>query len=256
MTLEDFGPYIPVFLEIPSEIREEYLMFAGLESLSSSSETTASEPTATTTITVDVPKPPPTRFGATRILLPKDPNTSVITILEQQNDQKTNDYIVYISSGIRCENVYYAELLTLLRTLTSDSKVDIYISSPGGSLHTGAAIANAVKTSRASVTTIAVGIVASAAALIWSYGHNRVATEGSVVMFHMSSHGDYDNSKAIQVRAANTVRYVKEVAVDPLVEEGLLTPDEAETIIDKRRDLWLDSTTLNARLEAIHAKTV
>ena len=62
------------------------------------------------------------------------------------------------------------------------------------------------------------------------------------------------NSRAIQIQAENTVRYVKEIAIDPLVEQGILTPEEAETIIDRRRDLWLDSVTLSVRLEKLHGK--
>ena len=203
-----------------------------------------------------IPSQPPVRFGSTRIILPRDPDRSVISIIEQLNEKNCNDYIVYISSHIRGQSTYYAELLTLLRTLTSDSTVNIYIGSPGGSLHTGAMIANAIATSKAQVTTIAIGIVASAAALIWSYGHLRMVQDGVVLMFHMSSHVDCGNSRAIQIQAENVVRYVKEVAIDPLVEQGLLTPDEAETIIDRRRDLWLDSVTLKTRLEKIHGKTV
>jgi ATP-dependent protease ClpP protease subunit len=200
------------------------------------------------------PPAPPTRFGATRIVLPQDPPRAAITIHERPNDANHSDYIVFITQQIRCEGTYYAELITLLRSLTAASKVEIYIGSPGGSLHTGAMIANAIRASKAAVTTIAIGVVASAAALIWSYGQRRVVMEGAVLMFHMSSHSAWDNSKAIAIQAENTVRYVKEIAIDPLVAQGLLTPDEAETIIDRRRELWLDSVTLNTRLEAIHAK--
>ena len=125
----------------------------------------------TVTITTDnTSNTPPTRFGSTRILLPKDPDQSIITIAERPNEYNANDYTVFISSNIRPTGTYYSELLTLLRTLTAQSKVYIFIGSPGGSLHTGAMIAGAIKACRAEVTTIAIGIVASSAALIWSYG--------------------------------------------------------------------------------------
>ena len=195
------------------------------------------------------PQTPPSRFGATRILLAQDPDRPVISIREHKNDSNYNDYVVYITQFIRSEGTYYAELLTLLRTLTEASAVTIFISSPGGSLHTGAMIASAIRMSSAKITTVALGVVASSAALIWSHGHNRHVIDGAVVMFHMSSHGDWGNSQEVALQAANTVRYVKEVAIDPLVYQGLLTPEEAETIIDRRQDLWLDSTELNARLE-------
>ena len=68
-------------------------------------------------------------------------------------------------------------------------------------------------------------------------------------MFHMSSHFDWGNSQAIKINAENTVRYVKEIAIDPLVEQGILTSEDAAYIIDQRRDLWLPSDVLKKRLE-------
>lgn len=211
---------------------------------------------ADSTIPSLTPSQPPSRFGATRIVIAKDPERSTISIYELRNDVNQNDYVVYIFDLIRHESTYYAELVTLLRTVTSDSRINIYIGSRGGCLYTGAMIANAIQKSKAHVTTVAVGLVASAAALIWSYGHSRSVSDGAVLMFHMSSHFEFGNSKEIQIAAENTVRYVKEVAIDPLVAEGFLTPDEAETIIDRRRDVWLDSTTVMSRLEVVHAKHI
>lgn len=224
-------------------------MFGALESITLAADETTAHTNATVEPLQQPQLQPPSRFGATRIILPPDAENSAIQIIEQQNDTNTNDYVVFISSCIRSEGVYYAELITLLRTLTSTSKVNIYIGSPGGSLYTGAMIANAIKICKANVTTIAIGVVASAAALIWSYGHRRHVANGAVIMFHMSSHGDLGNSRSIEIKAANIVRYVKEIAIDPLVEQGVLTPDEAETIIDRRHDLWLDAATINSRLE-------
>lgn len=192
---------------------------------------------------------PPTRFGATQIVLEPDPEQSKIVIVELPRQAGGFDYVIFINRMIDSNNVYYAELITLLATLTTASSVVINIGSPGGSLSTGAIIANAVQHCKACVTTVAFGVVASAAALIWSYGHIRHVADGAAVMFHMSSHFDYGNSEEIRLRAESLVLYVKEIAIDPLVRQGILTPEEAEIIVDKRRDLWLDSTVLNARLE-------
>jgi len=193
----------------------------------------------------------PLRFGAARIPMSQDPSRPTITILEHTTNTNHNDYTIFISGVIRHDASYHAELLMLLHTLTPASKVTIFISSPGGSLHVGAMIASAIQTSTAEITTTAIGVVASAAALIWSYGKIRTVAEGAILMFHMSSHGDCNNSKEIKITAENTVRYVKEVALDPLVEQGFLTAEEVESIVDKRRNLWLDSATVNARLEVI-----
>ena len=226
------------------------VLFSALKSLPTQSEEQISLPQDVQTVPTPIVPPVQERFGAKKIPIQKDPDSSVVTILERPNATNHSDYVVYIISNIPGDSTYYAELITLLRTLTLNSKVDIYISSPGGSLQTGAMVAAAIRKSQARVTTIAVGIVASAAALIWSYGHNRSVSDGSVLMFHMSSHFSYGNSKEIQIKAENLVRYVNEIAIVPLVEMQILTAEEAETIVDKRRDIWIDSTTINSRLEA------
>ena len=208
------------------------------------------EPSATTVVVTDTPAQPPMRFGAVRIDMKSDPDRPEVTIEEVQS----NDYVVYISREILGGSYYYAELITLLRTLPAGAKVTIYISSPGGVVHSGAMIAAAIQASKATVTTVAIGVVASAASLIWSYGHHRRAADGAVLMFHMSSHFDIGNSVAIKRHAEMIIRYIKLVAVDPLVEQGLLTPDEAESIVERRRNVWLDSETVNARLEAADVK--
>lgn len=194
------------------------------------------------------PKPPPLRFGALPIVL--TPIQDRILIEETVREDGINDYRVYINGSIDSGNVYSAELVTLLSTLGSQSNVQIIITSGGGSLMGGARIAGAIRASDANITTVAVGLCGSAAALIWSYGKERIIAPGTVLLFHMSSHFDWGQSKDIAIYAENLVRYVKEIAIDPLVEMGVITEDEAETILDKRRDVFIDSYTITNRLAA------
>lgn len=203
-----------------------------------------------TPTTPPTPPAPPQRFGAIRIKLDEDGWNSKIHIKEYPNVNNTNDYVVILNKLIPGEAIYSAELITLLNTLTAQSTVTIRIASPGGSLYTGAMIASAIKTSQAKVITIACGIVASAAALIWSYGHECQVEDQAVILFHMSSHGDWGNSEEIRIKAENIVRYVKEVAIDPMIERGMILPEEAEQIIDKRQDLLIPASIMRARLEA------
>lgn len=213
------------------------------------------------TVRLDDPTPtpsnpnnaPPTRFGAIKIPMRPNPDNSCITIIEVPNDDNTNDYIVYIFGGIRYDSSYYAELAMLLATAPASSTIEIYISSPGGSLAAGAIIANAISSSAAQVTTIACGMVASAAALIWSYGKVRKVCDGAVLLFHMSSHMDWGNSEKIRIEADNVVRYVKEVAIDPIRAQGLLTEEEASILVDNRKDILIDAATMRQRLETAHA---
>jgi len=189
---------------------------------------------------------PTTRFGAIAISLDSDDRG--ISIVEQSNSDNTVDYSVYICGEILQSADYAAELVTLLHTLSDTSKVTIFINSPGGSLMSGSAIAGAISASRAKVTTVAVGMVASAAAFIWSHGHTVTVEPTAIAMFHMSSHGDYGNSKMIAINAENTVKYVTDISLKKAVDLGLLTPEDVEDLVDRRRDVYLDAATIVQRL--------
>ena len=198
------------------------------------------------------PAPPPMRFGAIRIPMEEDGWDSKIRIKEFPNINNANDYIVILNGEIPSDNRYFAELVTLLETLTEASTVIIRICSPGGSLGSGSVISSAIIKCKAKVITVACGVVASAAALIWSYGHERRVEDQAVILFHMSSHMSWGNSELIRITADNLVRYVKEVAIDPMVAQGLLTHDESEAIIDKRQDVLIPASIMKVRLENVH----
>ena len=64
-----------------------------------------------------------------------------------------------------------------------DGDVEVHINSPGGDAFDGIAIYNALA-ARPGVTTVADGLVASAASVIFMAGAKRVASPGSMVMIH------------------------------------------------------------------------
>lgn len=69
-------------------------------------------------------------------------------------------------------------------TLIPAKKITVDISSPGGSVMDGMQIIDALHKSRSKVHTVARGMVASMAALIFIEGDTRVITRGSVLLFH------------------------------------------------------------------------
>lgn len=200
------------------------------------------------------PPPPPLRYGALPIKLKSVPENSIV-IEEIPGENGVLNYDIYIVGIIDNEPNYIADIVTLLVTIPELTKVKIFIASPGGSLCAGARIANAVATTKAQVTTIAVGICGSAAALIWSYGKTLEVMPGSSMLFHMSSHFAWGQSKYIEIEASNTVQYVKEVAIDPIVARGVLTSEEAESILDRKRDVFIDSFTIIERLKLVASST-
>jgi len=196
-------------------------------------------------------QPPEPKYGAVEIPLIGGDLWEKAAIRETPKDGGICDYEVYIMQPITNGN-YFDEVINILKYASDQTTVTFVCCSPGGELATAARLVAAMKNTRAKTITIAVGCVASATALVWTHGQERIVQEGATIMIHMSSHWDYGNTKAIQSKAEFFVRYVKEIAVDPAVASGVLTAEEAELVIDRRQDVYIDSYEMTKRLEGTH----
>lgn len=196
-------------------------------------------------------QPPEPKYGAVEIpLISGNPNERAL-VREIPKEGGICDYEVYVMRPI-WGNAFFDDAINILKYASDQTTVTFVCCSPGGELAVAARLVAAMKNTRAKTITIAVGCVASAMALIWTHGQERVVQEGATVMIHMSSHWDWGNSKAIQSKAEFFVRYVKEIAIDPAVALGVLTAEEAELVIDRRQDVYIDSYEMTKRLEGTH----
>lgn len=144
----------------------------------------------------------------------------------------------------------FGDLIAVLQTATEQDEVNIYIHSPGGCVCTGAMIASSIVACKAKVTTIAVGVCASAGSLIWSAGHVCHSTSMAAFMYHMSSHVDMGNSTKIMERAEAMTRYVRECLLVDAVGKGHITAKELEILSDKDENLWIPHLQMASRLLA------
>lgn len=136
-------------------------------------------------------------------------------------------YEAFIVGPIR-EAKDYVDLIDSLKIAKPTDIFHIYLDSPGGLVSTGGIIASAIHHSRAAVCTFAMGICASAAALIHSAASpgNAYVSEYAVMMYHMSSHFDSGTSTKILERAKHQVRYVNECLLNKALEDGHFTREE------------------------------
>lgn len=146
----------------------------------------------------------------------------------------------------------YFHIVHLLGNAVEGDEVVFNIYSYGGSVETGCVIINAIKNTKAKVTTVALGLCASIAAMIWSCGHERVVEDGATIMYHMPSGMVYgktadneEESKQIQEYFAE---FMKEVAKD------ILTEEEFAKIISRRMDLFIPASTIKARMAVTNEK--
>lgn len=196
---------------------------------------------------------PVTRFGMIPVCLPKP--VKGLPMVRESQDKKC--YQICIHDEIPFRQDVAADIVNILLSATPDTTIEFLLSSPGGSLDAGAQIAAAMAVTKANTKTTAIGWCCSAAALIWTYGKEKHIEPGGYVMFHLASYGDGGHSEDIRRRATECVAHVKEVAIFPLVAQGILTQEEVDSLIEKRIDVSIDAKTFADRMqkfkEASHA---
>ncbi len=160
---------------------------------------------------------------------------------------------IYITSAFDADRWGSAadEIVRTLQTATQGDQVVIVIASPGGEVALACRIASAIETTKATVTTRAFGLVASAACLLWAEGHIREVAPASYFMQHMSSHMDGGKTTDIARRAAAMARYVRDVILAKAVSINLFTDDEVSDMIDKNQDIYLTGREVVSRTHAI-----
>lgn len=94
---------------------------------------------------------------------------SSVTLYTEVNDQSTADVINQIHAANRVD--------------TTDP-IMFYINSPGGDVFDGEMIIDAMKASRRPIYTVDIGWAASMAAIIWTYGEQRLILPNGILMFH------------------------------------------------------------------------
>lgn len=156
------------------------------------------------------------------------------------------DRIIFIGSPISdaIANLIIAQLL-FLEADDPDQDIAFYINSPGGSVTAGLAIYDTMQYIRPDVSTICIGMAASAAALLLTAGctGKRYALPHSTVMIHQPMGGMQGQATDIEIHAREILR-VRSVLNDILVRhtgqpqskieedtdrDRFMTPDEART---------------------------
>lgn len=155
------------------------------------------------------------------------------------------DLVLYIYDDIGPE-VDYVDFVQALRYAPEGQNITIHINSQGGNLCSCMSIINAIRASGADITTVVDGEAASAAAMIWLAGHNKlIASRHTIVMLHGASVG-YDRSKTVDiVTGTMATSKLVEGLLDDLTD-GFLT-DEERNDIRKGMDVYLTGTEILKR---------
>ena len=151
------------------------------------------------------------------------------------------DRIVFLGSPIDdvSANIIIAQLL-FLDSQTSKEDIKLYINSPGGSVTSALAIYDTMQFVKTDVSTICVGIAASAAALLLASGAKgkRIALPNSEVMIHQVMGGAQGQATDIDIHARHILK-IKERLNEILAKHT--AQSIAKITIDVERDFFMSA---------------
>lgn len=149
--------------------------------------------------------------------------------------------IVFLSGPIDDEmaNTVIAQLL-FLEYENPAKDIQLYINSPGGSVSAALAIYDTMQYIKSDVSTICIGVAASAAALILACGAKgkRFSLPNSEILLHQVMGGAEGQAKDIEISAKHILK-VKEKVNAILAKHTGKSISQIE--IDTDRDFWMSS---------------
>ena len=158
-------------------------------------------------------------------------------------DRLLKDRIVFLGTEIddTVANLVIAQFL-FLEGEDPDKDIVLYINSPGGVVYSALAIYDTMQYLRSRVSTMCVGMAASAAAVLLAAGHKglRVALPHARIMIHQPHGGAKGQVSDIEI-AAREVRYLKDTITKIMAESCGKSHDILT--LDMDRDNYMSAAT-------------
>jgi len=151
--------------------------------------------------------------------------------------------IIFLGTDIddQVANSVIAQLLHLERE-DPERDISLYIQSPGGEVHAGLAIYDAMQLNRCNVATFAVGVCASMATVLLSSGApgKRFAMPNATIHMHqvLISGGIQGQASDIEIEARETIR-INEIIRGILAANTGQDPERIRQDFD--RNFWMDA---------------
>lgn len=123
----------------------------------------------------------------------------------------------------------------------NNKEITIFINSPGGQVYSGLGIIDAMRRVKSPIKTVVIGVAASMAAVILTYGDKRQATKYSTIMFHEPSGGvggQYTDVKLAAEEMLRVKKILNEIIDEKTNIRGVVGHDNFEDYLT--RDKWLD----------------
>jgi|TARA_B110000444_G_scaffold48782_1_gene44630 ATP-dependent Clp protease protease subunit len=152
------------------------------------------------------------------------------------------DRIIFLGTGINDQvaNIVQAQLL-FLESADSKKDIQIYMNSPGGSVHAGLGIYDTMQVVTPDVATICTGMAASMGAVLLCAGAKgkRSALKHSRVMIHQPMGGAQGQASDMEITLQEILKLKKEL-YEIIASHSGQAFDKVE--VDSDRDYWMTST--------------
>ena len=152
------------------------------------------------------------------------------------------DRIIFLGTGINDQvaNIVQAQLL-FLESADSKKDIQIYMNSPGGSVHAGLGIYDTMQVVTPDVATICTGMAASMGAVLLCAGAEgkRSALKHSRVMIHQPMGGAQGQASDMEITLQEILKLKKEL-YEIIASHSGQAFDKVE--VDSDRDYWMTST--------------
>lgn len=154
--------------------------------------------------------------------------------------QKLLESRILIVAEVVTDKLYrrIASMVTVLEAMAPDKPITVYVNSPGGSADSGFAIYDLLRFCSCPIITVANGVVASSAVLIYLAGDEdkRYALPSSRFLLHQPSTATRGQASDIEITAREIVKMRERY--NKIVERHTGTPaDKVQK--DADRDFWL-----------------
>ncbi len=136
-----------------------------------------------------------------------------------------------------------AQSVTMLEQADPEGRITVYVNSPGGSADSGFAIYDLLRFTSCPVRTIANGMVASSAVLVYLAGEERLSLPSARFLLHQPSTYARGQASDIDITAREIVKL--RTRYNKIVEEHTGKPLE-QIEKDADRDFWLNAEEADA----------
>ena len=159
----------------------------------------------------------------------------------------SKQFNIYLNDAID-DQIYYMDALHILRTVSPEDNIRIYINNVGGSIGTTIQILNAMLHSQATITTILDGEASSAAGLIFLAGDEFEVYPNSRMLCHYYSSGIQGKGNELE----SYVDFTKKNFHDIFRKfyANFLDAKEIESLFDGR-DIYLGFDEITKRLKKL-----